>query len=164
MKKKFVVLDTNIYGWYQDYIEKEVRTSEAVNAFNLMTKIFENRDKIQVLATETIEKEIKRAQRSELTNLFYSAISGVIKNSKKVVELSSEYFVECRKESLNFVTLDDCEIVAATILSGVKSLVTENRKSLNNPKVKTIFQINSKRNLRDAEIKDCKSFTGDVFV
>lgn len=161
---KTVVLDTNVYGWYQDYIEKGVRTSEAVNAFNLMTKVFENRDKIQVLATETVEKEIKKAQRSELANLFYSTISGVIKNSKKVVGLSNEYFVECRKEDLYFVTLADCEIIAAAILSGVKSLVTENRKTLNNLTVKTVLhKINSKRNLRDVEIKDCKSFIGEIY-
>jgi len=162
--KIIVVLDTNIYGWYQDYVEKGVRTPEAVSAFDLMTKIFKGRDKIQVLGTETIEKEIKKAQQVELRGLFYSTINGLIRNSKNVIGLSEEYFNECRKEGLRFVTLADCETVAASAVAGLRSLVTENRKSLNHPKVKGAFRkINSKRKLREVEIKNCKGFIGETY-
>lgn len=45
------------------------------------------------------------------------------------------------------------------------SFVTENRKTLNNPTVKTtLHKINSKRNLHDIEIKDCKNFIGDMLA
>ena len=48
--------------------------------------------------------------------------------------------------------------------NAARSLVTENRKSLNHPKVKGVFrQIDSKRKLKEVEIKNCKSFIGETY-
>ena len=113
-----IVLDTNVYGWYQDYIEKKTRTSEAVNAFNLMTSIFENRDKIQVFATETVEKEIKTKNVNIASILFLSflltisiVLSQAINSNSYTLQResinsgggnfsSANYFLEATAESI----------------------------------------------------------------
>ncbi len=56
-------------------------------------------------------------------------------------------------------------IVAAAALAGAKSLITENRKTLNNPKVKEAFQrVNTKSSLKELKIRDCKSFMEEIYV
>jgi len=53
---KTIILDTNVYGWYLSYTLESDRKHEAVNSFTLLSKLLENKGKIEVLATETIEK------------------------------------------------------------------------------------------------------------
>jgi len=146
---EIIILDTNVYGWYIEYSINGGRQAEAVDAFNLLSKVLEMKNKVEVLATQTIEREIKNAKNSALSQLFYSTIKGVIKTTKRMNELAEEYYNECKKAKLHFVTIDDCEIVASATITGIKFLVTENRKTLNNPKVIEIIEtVNSSRGLR----------------
>lgn len=162
---KIVVLDTNVYGWYIEYSIKGSRQSEAINAFNLLSKILEMKNSIEVLATQTIEREIKAAKNSALSQLFYSLIKGVIKTTKRVTELAEEYFQGWKKAKLHLVTIDDCEIVASATIAGVELLVTENRKTLNNPNVIGIIEtVDSSKGLKKMKITDSKRALGDVFA
>lgn len=162
---KIIVLDTNVYGWYIEYSIKGSRQFEAVSSFTMLSKILEMKSVVEVLATETIEREIKDAKNSTLSELFYSTIKGVIKTSKRISELAEEYFQECKKVKLRLVTIDDCEIVASATIAGVQLLITENRKTLNNPNVIRIIEIvNSSKGLKKLKIVNSNNAFGDVFA
>ena len=141
---KRIILDTNVYGWYLSYVAGN-RYPEAVNSFDLVSKLIETKSKIEVLGTETIEREIKDAKNLTLTQLFYSIAKGVVKKTKRIENLASEYFAACKKEKLHFVTIDDCEIVASKTL-------------------KIFSAVNSSLGLVEVKIMDSKNALGDVFA
>jgi len=144
-KAVVIVMDTNVYGWYLSYALDGSRMPEAVNSFSLISKILETK-KPNVLGTETVEREIKEAGKPALSELFYSVVSGI-------------------KEKLRLVTADDCEIVAAAAVSSARIFVTENRKTLNNPKiVSAISKINKERKISNVKIMDSKSASGEIFA
>lgn len=163
-KIRAIVIDTNVYGWYLAYALDGSRKTEAINSFNLLSKILELKIPT-VLGTETIEREIKDANKPALSQLFYSVVNGIIKKTERVEKLSWDYYNHCRKEKLNLVTIDDCEIVASTVISGTKIFATENRRTLNNPKVvKAIGDVNFAGGFGGVKIMDSKNASGDIFA
>lgn len=164
MKTRAIVIDTNVYGWYLSYTLDGSRRDEAVNSFNLLSKILELKKPL-VLGTETVENEIKNAGKPALSELFYSVAKGVIKKTEKVNKLAQNYYDSCRKEKLNMVTIDDCEIVASAAIAGTNILVTENRRTLNNTKVKRIISaINIAEKITNVRITDSRSVIDDAFA
>jgi len=163
-KIKTIVVDTNVYGWYLSYTLDGLRMSEVVNSFNLMSKILELKKPL-VLGTEIIEMEIKAAGKPALSELFYSIVGGIISKTKKIDKLALNYYDSCKKERLRLVTIDDCEIVASADLSEAKIFVTENRKTLNNPKVvNVITNVNAAEYVSNVKITDSKNALGEIFV
>lgn len=163
-KVTVTVIDTNVYGWYLAYALDGSRKAESVGSFVLLSRILELK-RPTVLGTETIEQEIKAAGKPALSQLFYSVVAGIIKKTKKVDELAWSYYNSCKKERLNLVTIDDCEIVASAAISEVKVLVTENRRTLNNPKVvREIEKVNAAKGINGVKMMDSKSALGDIFV
>lgn len=159
-----IVLDTNEYGWYLAYVVKGIRQQEAVNSFVLISRLLQTKN-VEALATDTIEREIKDARTAALSELFYSLVKGVIKKSRRVEELANEYFLLCKREGFHFVTIEDCEITAAATIAGVKFLVTENRKTLNNPKVVEIInKVNLAKGLKNPKILDSKTASDVIFA
>lgn len=155
MVKKIIVLDTNVYGWYLSYTLKGDRKTQAVESFRLISKLLEdrkNKPQCVVLATERIEKEIKASGNQNLKDLLYSLIQGVIQTSSKIKELANEYYKTAKKYKAR-ADLEDCEILAAVILSRIKWFITENRLTINHPRFKKAFEeINSKRKLQKLNI------------
>lgn len=159
-----IVADTNVYGWYLSYTLDGSRQDEAVNSFNLLSKILESKKPL-VLGTETVEREIKEAGKSSLSELFYSIVGGVIRKTEKIDIIAKNYYDSCKKKNLRLVTIDDCEIVAAAAISGAKIFVTENRKTLNNPKVVEIISaVNISEHILNVKIMDSKNALGEIFV
>ena len=161
---KRLVLDTNVYGWHIAYAARGSRQEEAVNSFALVSKLQQAKD-AEVFATDTIEREIKDAKFPTLSELFHSLVKGVIKKTRQVEELANEYYQLCKNNRLHFVTVEDCEIIAATAIAGVGFLVTENRKTLNNPKVVEIInKVNLSKKLKSPKILNSKNALGEIFV
>ncbi|MBS3050674.1 MAG: hypothetical protein J4400_00805 [Candidatus Aenigmarchaeota archaeon] len=159
-----VVIDTNVYGWYLSYTLDGSRRNEAVNSYNLLSKILELKKPL-VLGTDTIEREIRDAGRPELAQLFSSVVKGIIKKSRNIDELAKNYYDSCKKESLRLVTIDDCEIAAAAAMSGARILVTENRRTFNNPRVaKEIEKANVAKKIRSIKLMDSKNALGEIFA
>ena len=166
MKKKIIsiVIDTNVYGWYLSYTLDGSRSDEAINSFNLLSRIIELKVPF-VLGTETVEREINDANKTDLSQLFYSIVRGIIRNSKNIDDLAKNYYDSCKGGKLRMVTIDDCEIVAGTAMSGAKIFVTENRKTLNNPRViAVISNVNARKNIYSVQIMDSKRALGEIFA
>ena len=166
MKTKIttIVIDTNVYGWYLAYALDGSRRAEAINSFGLLLKILELKKPV-VLGTETVEKEIKAANNPTLSELFYSIVSGIIKKTERAEKLALNYYDYCRKEKLNLVTIADCKIVASALIAGTKIFVTENRKTLNNPRVvKAVGGVNSINGLGNVRIMDSKNALGELYA
>ncbi len=163
------MLDTNEYGWYLDYTIAGKRSKEAVNSFNMISKLLEEKQKdrpmIVVYATETVKNEIEAAENPALVWLLNSLAVGVVRKSEKIEKLAAEFYRACRNERLHLVTLEDCEIVAASVAAGIKFMVTENRKTLNNQEVKEIL-LNTARSkgLVLPEICDSKKAYGELYA
>jgi hypothetical protein len=151
MKKKItIVIDTNVYGWYLDYL-KGGRKPEAIHSYIFISKLLTSK-KFIVLATERIEKEIIAAKSPSLAEIFTTIIDGVIRTTKKVIKLANEYY-RISKEYKAKVELEDCEIVAAATLAGARYFITENRLTINNPKFKKVVEeINLKKGLQKLKI------------
>ena len=63
------------------------------------------------------------------------------------------------------VTIDDCEIAAAAAMSGARILVTENRRTFNNPRVaKEIEKANVAKKIRSIKLMDSKNALGEIFA
>lgn len=165
---KIVILDTNVFGWYLSYTIEGSRRPQAMGAFNLVSKLMEEKSKgkpsVMVLATDRIEKEVKSAQDSNLDKLFHSLVSGVIKKTRKIEDLAREYFRIAKEKRLR-ITKEDCEIIASATLSGTKWFITENKLTINNPKmIEVVESVNLKRKLLSPKIMDSKQAIGEIFV
>lgn len=141
-----ILLDTNIYG-----LALEKKDVAHIIVF-LTEEKQKSRKKYFVLGSEIINDEINanphKETRARLNELYQVVISGEIRLTEKIKGLALEYFNECRNKSVK-ITLEDCQIVASSCFANVNLIVTDNRKTMMNPKAIDIFtSINKKKGLR----------------
>lgn len=156
---KILLLDTNIYGLA---LEKKEIASILVFFANEKQK---SEKEYTVLGFEIINEEINanphREARSRLNELYQVVISGEIKLTDKVKLLALEYFNECKSKHVK-ITLEDCQIVASSCAANVDFIVTDNRKTMMNPKAIEVFTlIDKKKGLRTPKfigLETLKSF------
>ena len=143
---KNILLDTNIYGialWKKDVAHILVFLAEEKQ---------KSEKRFVILGTEIVNEEINdtphKETRARLNELYQVVISGEIKLSDNIKTLAREYFNECKNKHIK-ITLEDCLIVASSCFANVDFIVTDNRKTMMNPKSIDVFtSINKKRMLR----------------
>ena len=143
---KNILLDTNIYGLA---LEKK-------DVMGILILLASEKQKFQkehiVLCSKIINDEINanpnREARIRLNELYQIVISGEIRLTENIKSLSLDYFNECKDSHIK-ITLEDCQIVASSCFANVDFIVTNNRKTMMNPKAMEIFTfINKKKELR----------------
>lgn len=123
----------------------------------------EARKKAFIISSEVIEREIelasnflrKRDRKDDayrLKELYNSVISGTIKLTDRVIELSDKYSEEVKakiSKSRSQEMEDDFRIVSSAVIGNVETIATFNRKTMANPDMVSIYnETNSKNNLK----------------
>ncbi len=138
---KKILLDTNIYGW----------AVEDKYVLNLLNKFIKGKkhtpQTIIIFGFDTVMKELKnnphKPTKVRTLSLYKSAVSEKLKGNKEVQDLADAYFAACKNSKIK-ITIEDCEIVAASTLNSIDFIVTNNRRTLNNPgTLKIVEKINS---------------------
>ena len=133
---KNILLDTNIYGLALE--KKDVAHALAFLAEEKQKSV----KKYFVLGSKIINDEINanphNETRTRLNELYQVVISGEIRLTDKIKELALEYFNECKNKSVK-ITLEDCQIVASSCFANVDLIVTDNRRTMMNPRAVDIF-------------------------
>lgn len=155
IKPKKTMLDTNIYGWALAYVAGDRRES-AINSYNLIDKLFEERRKREplysVLSCQRIIEEVEESKKTDVQTLHNSLCDEIVYRSKHIEDLSEKYFDEFDSRKLP-ITIEDCEIVSSATLGRSAFLVTENRKTLSNPRAIDIYnRVNKKNGLSSPQI------------
>ena len=141
-----LLLDTNIYGLA---LEKK-------DVANILIFLANEKQKSEkehvVLGSEIINNEINanphKEARARLNELYQIVISGEIRLTERVKLLALEYFKECKNRHIK-ITLEDCQIVASGCMANADFIVTDNRKTMMNPKAIEVYAlINKKKGLR----------------
>ncbi len=156
-----ILLDTNIYG-----LALEKKDVANILIFLANEKLKPKKDYI-VLGSEIINNEINanphREARTRLNELYQVVMSGEIKLTGNVKSLSLEYLNECKNRHLK-ITLEDCQIVASGCLANVNFIVTDNRKTMMNPKSVEVFTlVNEKKRLRTPKFIGYEMLKGFLF-
>jgi len=133
---KNILLDTNIYGLA---LEKK----DVAHALAFLAEEKQKSEKRYfVLGSEIINDEINanphKETKTRLNELYQVVISGEIRLTDKIKELALEYLNECKNNSVK-ITIEDCQIVASSCFANVDLIVTDNRKTMMNPKAIDIF-------------------------
>ena len=143
---KNVLFDTNIYG-----LALERRDVADILVFFAGEKQKAEKDYF-ALGSEIINRELNanphKEVRARLNDLYQVVISGEIKLTDRIKLLALEYFNECKNKHIR-ITLEDCQIVASGCFANADFIVTNNRKTMMNPRAMEIFTlINKKKGLR----------------
>ena len=143
---KNILLDTNIYG-----LALEKKDIMSILIFLANEKQKTEKEHL-VLGSKIINDEINanphREARIRLNELYQIVISGEIRLTENIKSLALEYFNECKNNHVK-ITLEDCQIVASSCVANVEFIVTNNRKTMMNPKSMDVFTIiNKKKGLR----------------
>lgn len=136
-----ILFDTNIYGW----------ALESETAAKLIAHIIDEQSKdtprfrvfgYDVIRTE-LERNPHRDTRIRTLKLYESAKATEIRTSDRVKKLADEYFSQFKGEGIR-ITIEDCEIVASATVNNMDFIVTNNRRTLNSLRAKSLFkEINS---------------------
>ena len=143
---KNVLFDTNIYGLALE------RRDVAELLFFLAKEKQKTEKDYFVLGSEIINDELNanphKEVKSRLNELYQLVISGEIRLTDKVKSMALEYLNECKNKHIK-ITLEDCQIVASSCFANVDFIVTNNRKTMMNPKSIEVFtSINKRKGLR----------------
>ena len=117
-----------------------------------MNKFIKEKKRIStiiVFGFDTVRDELKKnphkSTKVRTLNLYESVVSEELKGNKEVQELADTYFAACKDSKIK-ITIEDCEIVAASTLNNIDFIVTNNRRTLSNPRTVKIFEkVNSDR-------------------
>ncbi len=116
-----------------------------------------------IISSEVIEKEIdlasdflkKRGQKNDahrLKELYNGAISGTIRLTDRVRELSDEYASEIENKISRARAnemKDDFRIVASASIGSIEAIATFNRKTMANPEIASVYrEINNTHKLK----------------
>lgn len=147
---KILLLDTNVYGWGLENSKIKEFLEE------LGKEKIKEKPKIQVLGCDIVLNEIRKIKdrklRMNMGSLYESTVSGSISISDKIRELANEYFNKCKIRKAK-VTIEDCEIIASASIAGIHTIVTDNRKTMGNPKALEVYKIiNKQKQLKLPEI------------
>jgi len=119
-----------------------------------------------IISSEVIEKEINKASdflrsigkkqdAEKLKELYNSTLSGTIKLTDRVINVSDKYTDKVRKKfgkDKAKKMKDDFRIVASASIGGIKDIATFNRKTMANEEIVQIYkEINSKERLKTPE-------------
>ena len=143
---KNILLDTNIYG-----LALEKKDIMSILIFLANEKQKTEKEHL-VLGSKIINDEINanppREARIRLNELYQIVISGEIRLTENIKSLALEYFNECKNNHVK-ITLEDCQIVASGCMANADFIVTDNRKTMMNPKAIEVYAlINKKKGLR----------------
>lgn len=158
---KNILLDTNIYGialWKKDVAHILVFLADEKQ---------KPEKKFIILGSEIINNEINatphKETRNRLCELYQVVISGEIKLSDNIKSLAKEYFIECKNKHVK-ITLEDCLIAASSSFANVDFIVTDNRKTMMNPKSIDVFtSINKRKKLRMPAFIGCEALKRLLF-
>ena len=141
-----LLLDTNIYG-----LALEKRDVAGILAFFANEKQKEEKEYFilgSIIINDEINANPNKEARTKLNELYNVAISGEIRLTDNIKSLALEYLNECKNKHVK-ITLEDCQIVASSCVANVNFIVTNNRKTMMNPKAIEIYtSINKKKGLR----------------
>lgn len=123
----------------------------------------EARKRAFIISSEVIEKEIdaaanflrkigKKSDAQKLKELYASVISGTIRLTDRVVELSDRYATEVKKrisKDRSCEMRDDFRIVSSAAIGSIEAVATFNRKTMANPEIILIYkEVNDKFRLK----------------
>ncbi|GEM_PF-125068 len=138
-----VLIDTNIYGW----------AVEDKNVSDLLLKLIEEKkqgtNSAIVFGFDIIKKELENNPHTptklKTLELYRSVISKHLGITKDTRMLAESYFESCKSSKLK-ITIEDCEIIAAAVINCIEFVVTNNRRTMNNPRtIEVIEKINDGR-------------------
>lgn len=140
-----ILLDTNTYGWA---LEDEKA------AMLIALVIDEQRNehpRLRVFGYDVIRAELERNPHNDTKartlKLYAAAMTAEIRTDESITSLAEDYFSKFKEENVK-MTIEDCEIVAAATVNGVDFIVSDNRRTLNSPRAKSIFkEINNAKEL-----------------
>ncbi|MCX6818417.1 MAG: hypothetical protein NT129_00255 [Candidatus Aenigmarchaeota archaeon] len=145
-----ILVDTSVYISALADNEVEKMLKEAHNkAFIISSEVIEKEIN---LASDFLRKRGKSSDAQKLKDLYNSAISGTIKLTGRVVELSDKYAKEVSKRISRARALemkDDFRIVSSATIGGIEAVATFNRKTMANPEIVSIYkEVNSTNKLK----------------
>lgn len=150
MVQKNVLIDTNVYGW--------ALKNKKIREFLEILAIEKSKQKpmIRALSCDVVLREIRKTKdrelRSSLRSIHDSVTSGYIKLSEKVKRLASHYIDKCEEEGIKIENADAL-IVSSGTLAGVHLIITQNRKTMGNPKAIEVYnEINRENKLKTPNI------------
>ena len=151
---KSILLDTNIYG-----LALERKDIAGILVFIAEEKKKFKKDYI-ILGSKIISDEINanpnREARTRLNELYQIVISGEIRLTDNIKSLALAHFNGCKDKHVK-ITIEDCQIVASSCFANVDYIVTNNRKTMMNPKAIEVFiSINKIKGLRTPEFIECE--------
>ncbi len=136
-----ILFDTNIYGW----------AVEDKNVLRILSFLIKGKNRklsqFKIFGSKIIKNELRKnpheSTRIKTLKFYNSVVSKEIKGTKEAKNLAYLYFEAC-KEARVKITIEDCEIVAAATINEIDFIVTNNRRTMNNPEALKIFKkINS---------------------
>lgn len=121
-----------------------------------------------IISSEVIEKEIDMASKflrkidkkddaQLLKDLYVNVISGTIKITDRIIELSNKYAIEVKNKiskDRSKEMKDDFMIVSSATIGNVRVITTFNRKTMANPEIVSIYK----------EINDRNKFKTPLFI
>ncbi len=137
-----ILFDTNVYGW-------AIEDKAVLKMLSFIIEEKKSSSRFKIFGSEIIENELKKnphnPTRNETLEFYKSVVNNELKITKEVKKLADLYFESCKKLKVK-ITIEDCEIVAAAVVNNVDFIVTNNRRTMNNPKALDIFKrINSNK-------------------
>jgi len=153
---KFIVLDTNVYGWALDG-SRGVKKHSAINSLSLVQKFTEDKDgkkrQFEIFSCKDIKKETRKAKEPDLERLHDSLVSGLISFTPEIESLAEEYYKTCKERGIVGIQKSDCRIIASVTFAGIKFFVTENRKTIIKDDVLSVLEkVNKKGKLKTPSI------------
>ena len=142
-----ILVDTSIY-------------ISAISDYEVEHILREARKKAFIISSEVIEKEIDAAatflrrkgrkdDAQRLKELYNDVISGTIRLTDRVVELSDKYATEVRNKVSKdraYEMKDDFRIVSSAAIGSIEAIATFNRRTMANPEIIAIYKEINDRN------------------
>ncbi len=158
-----ILVDTSVYinALADSEVETMIKTA-GQKSFIISSEVIER--EIQ-LASDFLRKRGRKNEAQRLKDLYNSTVSGTIKLTSRILDLSDKYAFEVKNrisKARSSEMKDDFRIVSSATIGSLKAIATFNRKTMSNPEIVSLYiEINKKNKLKTPKfIKTKEEFSG----